>query len=262
MKLPVGLPVLVAAGLLAGACGDLSAQEAPDAVGDTATALITVEGEVLDGLTGRPLSGVLVALHDLWKLTWTDELGYFKFDDVPQAAHELGVYGLGYVSYEEYLELRPREILAVKLDPAPFEMEEITVEVLSKEELDFRSYGQRYDFIGPELMEEYRVKYGAVADMLRARFPAVRVVDRGGPAQPICVQQTRLRPSLYQESAGGCATMYVDGLEADGASVAELHPDDIESIRYLPRIEALLMYGSKGQYGVLLIETRTGGRRR
>ncbi len=54
--------------------------------------------------------------------------------------------------------------------------------------------------------------------------------------------------------------MLIDGLESDPNTVATLHPEEIEAIQYIPRIEARLAWGERGRYGVLLIETRRGGR--
>ena len=223
--------------------------------------LVIVEGEVLDALTGLPIPGVMVAMHDIWRVTWTDDLGYFVVENVPPGHHELGVYGLAYLSVEEYLEFNGEETFEILLSPAPVELEGLTVEILSTQQFQYRSFGQRYDFIGPDLMDEYRVKYGEIGDMLRARFPGIRVWDPGGPGSGICIQNQRGTTSMYGgESNAGCALMLIDGLEADPNTVGTLHPEEIEAIQYISRIEARLAWGERGRYGVLLIETRRGGR--
>lgn len=237
------------------------AAAAPLAAQDEAEAdtLITVRGEVLDGVNGRPLIGVLVALHDVWMITRTDDLGYFEFEEVPVGPHELGVYGLGYETFEDFIEFVPDEILAVRLDVAPVELEGLEIEVFGREAIEYRSTGIRYDFIGPELMEEYRVKYGAIVDMIRARFPSVYVHQLGSSSNSFCLRSTRASSSP-SEGNFGCAIMFIDGLPALSEDVARLHPEEIESIRYIPRLEARLMYGEDGRYGVLRVVTRTGRR--
>jgi CarboxypepD_reg-like domain len=229
----------------------LAGQEEPD----TSDAF-TIQGEVLDAVTGIPLSGVLVTLHDIWKITRTDKLGYFEFPDVPGGKHELGVYGLGFITIEEYLEFAPDEILEIKLSPAPLEIEGLEVAILSNSVKEYRSFGTRYDFIGGEEMEMARQKYGRITDMLR-RFPGIRVWDPGGPANGICIRSTRGSTSP-NVSAFGCAYMLIDGLEATPEDVAQLDTDVIKSIRYVSRLEALFVYGERGQFGVLLIETLDG----
>jgi len=250
--------------VIAGLCAVSAPQPGPVSGQEPApadTTFVKVEGEVLDAVTGMPLKGVMVALHDLWRLTWTDELGYFVVENVPQGQHELGVYGLGYLTLEEYLDFNGQETLGVHLTPAPVELEGLTVEVLSQQGFEYRSFGQRYDLIGPDLMEEYRVKYGNITDMLHARFPGIRVWDPGGPGTGICIRNQRGTTSMYGgESNFGCALMFIDGLEADPNTVANLHPDAIEAIQFVARLEARLMWGERGRYGVLLIETRRGGR--
>ena len=220
----------------------------------------TVRGEVLDAVNGRPLVGVLVSLHDLWTITRTDELGYFEFPDVPVGAHELGVYGLGYLTFETYMEFVPDEIIAVKMDLAPVEVEGIEVAILSNSTEEYRSFGTRYDFIGGELMEEYKLKYGEITDMVRARFPGVRVHDMGGIGADLCVISTR-GSSSPTDGNSVCAMILIDGLEQPGTVAAALHPVEIASIRFLSRIEARLVYGEIGKYGILLIETVEGERR-
>ena len=248
--------LVVGVGMMALWAGGAAAQDEPP--GDTT--YVTVEGEVLDAMTGLPLAGVMVAMHDIWRLTWTDELGYFVIENVPAGPHELGVYGLGYMTVEEYLDFDGQEIFGINLSPAPIELQGLTVEVLSQQGFEYRSFGQRYDFIGPDLMEEYRLKYGEVADMLRARFPGIRVWDPGGPGSGICIRTQRSTTSIYGESGFGCALMLIDGFEADGNTVANIHPEAVEAIQFITRLEARLVWGEKGRYGVLLIETRRGGR--
>ena len=113
---------------------------------------ITVRGEVLSTFDGHPVPGVLVTLHDLWRITRTDELGYFEIPNVPVGPHELGVYALGYETLEQYIEFVPDEVLAVKLDAAPIQIEGVQVEVLGNTVLEYRSFGTRYDFIGGDLL--------------------------------------------------------------------------------------------------------------
>jgi hypothetical protein len=219
---------------------------------------IRVEGEILDAATNRPLGDILVVLHDVWKVTRTDELGYFFFDGVPEGPHELGVYALGYMTVEEYVEFVGGDHYAVYLVPAPVEIEGINVAVLSNDERDFRTFGQRYDFVGPEQMDTYREKYIHITDVLRARFPGMRVVDGGGLNGGICVQNPRGSSSSYRETNFGCAAMFIDGLEATSDQIAGLHLEEIENIRFLARLEARLLYGELGRFGVLFVQTRSG----
>lgn len=252
--------VVVGAAVAAGALpGPASAQE-----GD-GTKAIPVQGEVLDAATGRPLENVMVVLHDLWEYTRTDELGYFRFDDVPRGDHELGVYTLGYQSVETLLAVeRASDVLAINLDPAPVEIEGLTVDLLSRGEVEYRSFGQRFDYVGPEMMREYRERYGRINEIIAARFPAVRVTNRasGGMAGGLvtgdfCVRMTRVSTSP-SEVGGGCALMFIDGMRAEGEEVQALHPEEVASMRFIDRLEARLIYGDPGRNGVLLIETRSG----
>ncbi len=236
--------------------GPLAAQD-EEPVGET----FTVQGEVLDAVNGRPLVGILVTMHDLWKITRTDELGYFEIPDVPVGAHELGVYGLGDLTFESYMEFVPDEILAVKMDLAPIELEGIEVSILSNSAEEYRSFGTRYDFIGGELMEDFRLKYGHITDMVRARFPGVRVHDMGGPMSSLCVISTR-GSSSPSDGNSVCAMVLIDGLEQPGEVAASLGPEEIASIRFLSRLEARLIYGELGKYGILLVETVAGERKR
>ena len=181
---------------------------------------------------------------------------------MPVGPHELGVYALGYETLEQYIEFVPDEVLAVKLDAAPIQIEGVQVEVLGNTVLEYRSFGTRYDFIGGDLLEKYKQRYGYITDMIRARFPGVRVHDMTGTGQTLCLLSTRSTTSLAEGS--GCALMLIDGLQATGEEVSQLHPEVVASIRYVTRMEGRLVYGALGENGVLLIETvsRQARRRR
>ena len=56
--------------------------------------------------------------------------------------------------------------------------------------------------------------------------------------------------------------MMIDGLQADPVQVAQLNPEFISTIRYVTRMEYRLVYGELGRYGLILIETVNGVRKR
>jgi len=256
MRVPDDLICVSVAALICAAAVPLHAQEDARESVDS----ITVRGEVLSTFDGRPLAGVLVTLHDLWKITRTDELGYFEIPNVPVGPHELGVYALGYVTLEQYIDFFPDEVVAVNLDVAPIRIAGVQVEVLGNTILEYRSFGTRYDFIGGDLLAEYKQRYGYITDMIRARFPGVRVHDMTGTGQTLCLLSTRSTTSLAEGS--GCALMLIDGLQVSGDEMAQLQPEVVASIRYVTRMEGRLVYGALGENGVLLIETVTGKARR
>ena len=57
------------------------------------------------------------------------------------------------------------------------------------------------------------------------------------------------------------ATGVTGGQEALPTRIADINPDDIESIQVLKGAAAATMYGSRGSNGVVIITTKRGGRR-
>lgn len=272
----LALPALLATAVVA---VGISAQEAPPPpLPDSAAAadqeLVTVEGEVLVRGTGVPLDGAIVVLPGLGRYTFSDELGYFRFDGVPPGDYFLRTIRLGYETLETNVPLLPGEMLVVYMSRGAIPLEGVTVTVIGPDELAWRTAGSQMGLIGPVEMEELSDRYLELSQVFASRrIAGTRYVFGRALGQPGCLRSARARdthraPDRRMRGAVpgslDCAAVVVDGvlLNPETASwVYELDPSDIFAVRFLNATDAASRYGHTGRTGVLVVETRVGRRR-
>ena len=78
---------------------------------------VTVQGEVLDNANGVPVAVAIVAIPALNRSAVTDELGYFRFEDIPPGHYPIRVMRLGYETLDAEVPINRREVLALHLTP-------------------------------------------------------------------------------------------------------------------------------------------------
>jgi hypothetical protein len=244
----------------------------------------------VDWETGEPLGGVALRLDPRGLDTYSDESGHFLFPEVPLGRHRLSAEILGRSTLNDTIQVRPGEPLnlELRLPMEALELEGVTVEVFSRREMDFRQEGftgAEFDRITPEEMDEIRDHVTDMVDVIRSLgSPRVRVTDysSGGVPLGFCVRWTRreissgaLQRSAEADASGGapgCTSMLIvlDGIPRSdlmGAGptipatdfLLDLSPEDIESIRILSPVQARFQYGTRGDRGALVVETRKGG---
>ncbi|MFQ5536121.1 MAG: carboxypeptidase-like regulatory domain-containing protein [Gemmatimonadota bacterium] len=247
-----------------------------------AFAQIKVEGEVLDGLTGLPVRGVIVQFPDLSLATLTDSLGYFEFDAVPRGTQILSTYHFGYDNLEAETPIVSGDILVLKLTPHPIPVRGVDVGVRPREEVETRTQGRMTDFIGPEAVEEAAQRTNKLLEVMRSKAPPrLRIHQEGGiGGMKFCIMSTRIRPSIQElrDLGLGCkpVMLILDGVvvyappssAAEAAALAPTLPEDvawmilnhdpneIESIRILTGSDAFFRYGQDGRLGAVEIVTK------
>ena len=232
--------------------GALAAQDEGESAG------ITAEGEVLDNVNGLPVAVAIVAIPALDRSTVTDELGYFRFEDIPAGYYPIRVMRLGYENLEAELPINGQEVLALYLTPGPVSIEGIEVEVIGREDIANRAMGiSTRGTIGPVEMDDLRRRYFSLDQVLTSRYmPRARFRQGREPGDPGCLMVTNL--SLQGRS---CAAVVVDGVLMSASAsdwVYRMSTHDIFSVQFLYGPAASLRYGHRGSDGVLFIETRAG----
>lgn len=94
------------------------------------------------------------------------------------------------------------------------------------------------------------------AMLLQGKVPGLSIYNRGG--DPNTNATIRLR-GLSSVGANTEPLVIVDGVL--GASLANVDPNDIETVNVLKDGSAAAIYGSRGSSGVILITTKRGGKR-
>jgi protocatechuate 3,4-dioxygenase beta subunit len=236
-----------------------------------------------------PLEGVRVTFEDLDIVTLSDENGHFLLGEIPLGRHALRAEMLGRRTVTDTVRIRPDRPLQmeIRLPPEAFAIEGITVEVLSRAQLEIRSEGlpgATLDRLTPEEMDDLRDNVSGIVDVIhRMGSPRIRITEWGPQGFPLgfCMTWRRSRPpslievlteeveGLAAGVSGGCQSMLivVDGQPIQGgpqlpasAIVLEMGPEDIESVRVLSPVQAQFRYGIQGGNGALVIETRRGAR--
>lgn len=244
-----------------------------------------VEGEVIDAVTGLPVSGVIVHLPDLNQGTISDEFGYFVLDAIPRGVQVVAVHRIGYEVVEQEVRVVPGELWEVRLTPAAIQVRGIEVSAATSQELEVARTGRRSDFISPSTVAEAAERTNKVLEVLRSKAPPrLRIRQEGGiGGVTFCIESSRRRPSIQElmERGDGCRptllaldgviiysppSMTLAGMQAPSlpADVAALllnqNPQEIRSIRVLSPADAFFRYGEAGRSGAVEIVTVHPGR--
>jgi TonB-dependent SusC/RagA subfamily outer membrane receptor len=213
----------------------------------------TVAGRVTLGDPGVGLPGVRVRMPGLELEGLTDADGMFRFDSIPAGAHELRADVVGCQSGAWTIQV-PAGLtsLHLRLDgPAVAALREMvaagTASAVSEAELPFTVHRL-------ERSDLDHTSARTLADLIRGRFPGIKVVQGSGqPGERISIK-FRGPGSI---SGSRAPLLVVDGLATEGG-LDDLDLRDVERIEMLKGSAAAAVYGARGEAGVIEITTRRG----
>ena len=226
-----------------------------------------VFGTLLDALTGRPIPEAHISLRNLQIETQTDPQGRFRLEGLPGGKAILEVRDPRYGEQSRELSVKPGERLEVELRIAArtLELEPLTVRAFSRAELESRSRGVRLDRLTRAQIAELEPTARHVGDLIRGRFPNVRVREMNprGIVEELCIETGRRMITVREGGASKCypVEVYVNGSRIGdaGTYLLTLSPNAIESVELLTPILAGARYGTQAGRGVLEIYTRGNG---
>ena len=224
---------------------------------------VTIEGEVLDLVTGVPVPVAIIGVPGIDRTAISDEWGYFKLEEVPVGTYVLQVMRIGYETLGAEVPLNGEEVLALYLTPGVVPLDGIEIRVIDGDDLAWRtSAAPGQSVVGPVEMEQLRDRYISLGHILSVRhLPGSRYIPPSRPGAKGCMRLTQESLSLMTTGANPCAAVVVDGVflspEAAGW-IYDMDPDAIFAMRFLRGAEATLQYGNVAGNGVLVIETRVG----
>ena len=231
----------------------------------------TISGTITSAEDGSSLPGVNVVVRGTTNGTVTDIDGSFRLT-VPQEGGILVISFIGLQSQE--MEIGNRSVIDVQMTSDVKQLGEVVVTALgiSREK---RSLGYSVQELQGD--DVAAVKTGNVVSSLGGKVAGVqvtsntgtvggssRIVIRGinsisGNNQPLFVvdgtpiDNGNFNTSNTQSGSGG-----IDY----GNAVADINPEDIESVSVLKGASAAALYGSRAANGVILITTKTGKNRK
>lgn len=205
-----------------------------------------ITGEVIDSVTGKPLTGVTIRVKNGNAGTVSDADGHFKLQ-----IEEDEVLSVSYLGYQpREIAVNGRTTISITLVPAATDLNQLVVV----------GYGvqKKKDLTGSvSSIDGDNVNRQAVANPVQTLTGLAAGVqtlqNSGAPGSSLSVI-VRGDNSLL----GGNEPLYVvDGFPYAG-SLNNLNPNDIKSIEVLKDASATAIYGSRGANGVVMITTKKG----
>jgi TonB-linked SusC/RagA family outer membrane protein len=227
---------------------------------------VTVTGKVTSADDGSLLPGVNIYLKGTQVGTITDADGKYSIT----ASDNNAVIVFSYIGYStQEVSIGGRTTIDVVLQPNTESLDEVVVTALGIKR-DERSLGYSVGRVNGNDLN--RVPQENVLNSLAGRVPGVTISSTGGPGssvnmvirgaksltnnQPLfVVDGVPLNNSIQNVSAIGS-----DNRVDYGNAIADLNPDNIESVSVLKGGAAAALYGSRAGNGVVMITTKTGAK--
>ena len=213
------------------------------------TGNITVTGTVVDQ-TGEPVIGVNVLVKGSTNGTITDIDGKFSLKGVSPNS----ILTVSYIGYKtETVNLNGKKVLQIILKEDSEMLNEVVVvgygtqkkvnltgavTAVSGEELDSRPVSN-------------------ATQALQGMVAGLQITQAAGSLDDTPSLNVRGTTTIGQGSSGSPLVL-IDGMEGD---INTINPQDIASVSVLKDAAASSIYGSRAPFGVILITTKSGGKR-
>ncbi len=206
----------------------------------------TIRGTVRDAAGSEPLPGVNVLLKGTTKGTTTDAAGAFELR-IPDGSSTLVFSFVGYTSHEVVVNNQTTLEVSLRVDQKALD-EVIVVGYGSQSKRNVTGSISKIDMKQTENLPNTNI-----TQALRGRVAGVQFIDNGRPGQngSILIRGPR---SL---SGGNNPLIVLDGIFFNG-NLADINPNDIESMEVLKDASAAAIYGSRAANGVILITSKKG----
>ena len=207
---------------------------------------VTVTGVVTDAL-GEPIIGASVIMKGTSNGVITDLDGHFTLNNITKGA-TIQISYIGYVSLE--IKAEPEKTMRIILQEDSQTLDEVVV----------IGYGtvKKSDVTGAltrvteKTIKERPVQNALQAMQGKAAGVQISLNNRPGELGEILIRGSR---SLTAEND----PLYViDGIPMSAGSIADVNPNDIESLEILKDASATAIYGSRAANGVILVTTKKG----
>ena len=224
----------------------------------------SLAGSVTDASTGEPLTGATVLVTELQRGASVDLDGNYRVENLP-----LGAYTVRY-SYVGYR----TDVATVTIQSGTNELNmQLRLDATGLDEVVITGIGsiERQAFTGAaSTIRGDRVGNLPIASVDQALMGAVAGLSvNSATGTPGAVQQIRIR-GVSSVNAGVEPLFVIDGVPVVSGSnasssatssfgvMANLNPNDIESITVLKDAAATAPYGARGSNGVIVITTKQG----
>ncbi|PAU94481.1 SusC/RagA family protein [Aliifodinibius salipaludis] len=236
-----------------------------------------LQGTVIDGPTGEPMPGVNVFIPELNIGAASDAEGTFEISDVPEGTYMLRATFVGYETYEEEIEISEGDnTIEIVMNPSAMQLDEVVVSGLASsvkrenlansvtkinaDELTGNTTPATVDgalqgkVVGTNMTSSGGAPGGGVDIKLRG----ISTLGAGS-SQPLIIVDGIYINNDELETGVSAVSAQQAASQDDGANrLADLNPDEIESIEILKGPSAAAIYGARANAGVVIIETKRG----
>lgn len=214
----------------------------------------TINGTVIDQITGLPMEGATVSVKGTKISTVTNKNGQFSIS-VPEGKADLII---GYIGYaEQVISVGNNTTIAVKLYSSASDLNQVVV-------VGYGSQNKK-DLTGAvksvKAESFNRGIINAPQQLLQGKVAGVNVTSASG--EPGAILGITVRgPGGVR--TGSTPLFVIDGIPLDNSSTGGgdplnfLNPQDIESMDVLKDASATAIYGARGANGVIIITTKKG----
>jgi TonB-dependent SusC/RagA subfamily outer membrane receptor len=230
-------------------------------------ARLEVKGVVISAKTGEPLVGANVFIKDTNAGAATDLNGHFSFVYVTEKEFMLVTRFMGYKTFEkEYLPTDDLSNLKIEMKEDVFHGEEVVVTGIASK----TSKAVAEVAVSRLSADQYTVatSYQDVSQLINGKVAGVNVEQASGNVGGGIRFNVRSGGGLNGDEQ---PVIYVDGVRIDNSEfegravggqgismLADLNPEDIETIEVLKGPAGASSYGTSGSNGVVLITTKRG----
>jgi len=225
----------------------------------------TLEGLVLDYLTGNPVTGAVVSVAGTTSSSLTDNSGRFILDDLPPGRHLVTTDHIAFEERTDSVTIFSQETVDIEVNLATEALEVEGLVVTARTRFGRTSLAgdaKRADFMSREEIEAMLPRVQATEDLLRnMNVPGFRIrrVEEQDPITGVrvpilCIEVSR------RGGGEGCVMAAVtlnDVLIAFPEQfLIDLDPNIIDRIEILSPIDAAFQFGTAAGNGVVAIYTR------
>jgi TonB-dependent starch-binding outer membrane protein SusC len=207
----------------------------------------TVSGKIIS--EGEPLPGVTVVVKGTTQGTVTDIDGNYSLTSVPDNATLVFSF-IGMISQE--INVTGQTQINVTMDPDFIGIEEVVAigyGTMKKSDLT----GSVASVTPEQLVDRPLINVGQA---LQNKIAGVQVIKQS-VGEPGGDPQIRIRGTNSINTSAE-PLFVVDGIVGVSNAMANINPEDIESIDVLKDASATAIYGTRGANGVIIIETKRG----
>ncbi len=205
-----------------------------------------VTGTVTDASTGEAVSFASVRVDGTMNGTSTGVDGTFSIE-VPSAEKSALVFSfVGYKS--QIVQVNGRGVVDVALEPDALALQETIVVAFGTATKE--SFTGSAKVVGEETLAKSQVS--SVTNALAGAVPGVQLTSANGAPGSSSTIRVRGFSSI---NAGNDPLVIVDGAPYSG-DVANLNPNDVESVTVLKDAASNALYGARGSNGVIMITTK------